>query len=88
MVWLASASPAARNESAKRRGEPSPEDLFGGIDFDEIFCGRGFGADFGVGWGGGMFERFFGRRAPARGEDIEVMLTIPLEKVATGGEAA
>jgi molecular chaperone DnaJ len=65
----------------------SPEDLFGGIDLDEIFRGRGFGADFGLGGGGGLFERFFGRRAPARGEDIEVTLTIPLEKVAMGGEA-
>jgi molecular chaperone DnaJ len=65
----------------------SPEDLFGGIDFGEIFGGRGFGLDFGFGEGGGLFERFFGRRGPARGEDIEVALTIPLEKVASGGEA-
>ena len=31
----------------------SPEDLFGGINFDEIFGGRGFGFDFGLGGGGG-----------------------------------
>lgn len=65
----------------------SAEDLFGGINFDEIFGGRGFGFDFGLGAGGGLFDRFFGRRGPAGGEDIEVVLTIPLEKVASGGEA-
>lgn len=63
----------------------SAEDLFGGINFDEIFGGSGF--EFGFGGGGGLFERFFGRRGAARGEDIEVTLTIPLEKVASGGEA-
>ncbi|MBI3849065.1 MAG: molecular chaperone DnaJ [Verrucomicrobia bacterium] len=66
----------------------SAEDLFGGINFEEIFGGRGFGFDFGMsGGGGGLFERFFGRGGPARGEDIEIILTIPLEKVASGGEA-
>jgi molecular chaperone DnaJ len=64
----------------------SPEDLFAGINFDEIFGGRRVGFDFGLGKGG-LFERLFGRRGPARGEDIEVTLTIPLEKVAKGGEA-
>jgi molecular chaperone DnaJ len=64
----------------------SPEDLFGGIDFDEIFRGSGLGVDFGIG-GGRLFERFFGRRGPKPGEDIEVELMIPLEKVVTGGEA-
>jgi len=65
----------------------SAEDLFGGINFEEIFGGRGFGLDFGLGGGGGLFGRFFGRRGMAGGEDIEVVLTIPLEKVASGGEA-
>jgi len=65
----------------------SPADLFGGINFEEIFGDRGFGFDLGLG-GGGLFERYFGqRRGPARGEDIEVALTLPLEKVASGGEA-
>jgi len=63
----------------------TPEDLFGGINFDEIFGGRGF--DFGFG-GGGFFDRFFRPRhtGPARGENIEVMVQIPLERVATGGK--
>ena len=64
----------------------SREDLFGGINFDEVFGGLGF--DFGFGLGGGLFDRFFGRRrGPARGENLEVDLAIPLEKVVTGGEA-
>ena len=65
----------------------SPEDLFGGLDFGELLRGRGAGLDFGLGGEGGLFERFFGRRGPARGADIEVTLTLPLEKVAAGGEA-
>jgi molecular chaperone DnaJ len=60
----------------------TPEDLFGGIDFESIF------GDLGFGLGGGLFERFFGgrRRGPARGADIEVELVVPLERIATGGE--
>ena len=51
-------------------------DLFGGINFDEIFGGRGF------------FNRFFRPRhtGPARGGNIEVVVQIPLERVATGGK--
>ncbi len=60
----------------------SPEDLFGGIDFEDIFAGFGF--DWG---GGGLFDRLFGRRAgPRRGRDVEVHVVVPLEKVVTGGE--
>lgn len=59
----------------------SPEDLFGGIDFDEILGGF-------AGGGGGLFERMFGRRArPTRGEDREIVLSVPLERVLHGGEA-
>lgn len=64
-----------------------PEDLFGGIDFNDLFGGLGF--DF----GGGLFERFFGgRRAhdraagPQRGENLEALLSVPLERVVYGGE--
>ncbi len=58
----------------------SPEDLFGGINFGDIF-GENFG------FGGGLFEHFFRRRTgPPRGEDIQVELTVPLTKVAQGGE--
>lgn len=60
----------------------SREDLFGGIDFDEIFGGMNFGL------GGGLFDSFFHRRprGPVRGANIEVELHIPLERVASGGE--
>ena len=65
----------------------TPEDLFGGIDFGDIFGDAGFGLDFGFG-GGGLFERLFGRRhaGPARGQDLQVELVLPLESIARGGE--
>lgn len=61
----------------------SPEDLFGGINFEDIFGGAGFDFDF----GGGLFDNFFHRRrrGPARGANVEVDLSIPLQRVATGG---
>lgn len=63
----------------------SQEDLFGGIDFGDIFGGLNF--DFGFG-GDSPLEGFFhrARRGPARGANIEVDLSIPLERVVTGGE--
>lgn len=61
----------------------SPEDLFGGIDFEDLFHGFDLGFDF----GGGLFDSFFGRRRrPVRGRNIEVDIQVPLEKVASGGE--
>lgn len=65
----------------------TPEDLFGGIDFGDIFGDAGFGLDFGFG-GGGLFDRLFGRRraGPARGQDLQVELVLPLESIARGGE--
>lgn len=62
----------------------SREDLFGGIDFEDLFGGLNF--DFGP--GGGLFNHFFRRRqaGPVRGANLEVELTIPLEKVVSGGE--
>lgn len=60
----------------------SPEDLFGGINFDDIFGGLGF--DFGR---PGAFDRLFRRRAaPRQGENLEVTVTVPLERILTGGE--
>ena len=60
----------------------STEDLFGGIDFGDIFGGLGF--EFGM---AGPFDRMFRRRrAPARGENIEVALAVPLERIFHGGE--
>jgi molecular chaperone DnaJ len=61
-----------------------PEDLFGGIDFEGLFGGLGF--DFGA---ESLFDRFFGRRRPTgppRGENLEVLLQVPLERVLRGGE--
>lgn len=61
-----------------------PEDLFGGIDFENLFGGLGFDL------GGDVFERFFGGRrrhaGPQRGANLEVLLRIPLERVLRGGE--
>lgn len=60
----------------------SPEDLFGGINFEDIFGGLGF--DF---VGAGPFDRFFRRRAaPRRGENIEMAIVVPLERILSGGE--
>jgi DnaJ-class molecular chaperone with C-terminal Zn finger domain len=62
----------------------SPEDLFSGINFEDIFGGF----DFGLG-GGGLFDRFFGGRrhaGAARGANVEVDLTVPLSRIVTGGE--
>lgn len=62
----------------------SREDLFSGINFDDIFGGAGFDL------GGGLFDMFFHRQhraGPRRGADIEVELVIPLERVAEGGDA-
>jgi molecular chaperone DnaJ len=60
----------------------SAEDLFGGINFGDIF------GDFGFDFGGGLFDRLFRhqRRGPQRGADIEVRLVVPLERVDRGGE--
>lgn len=60
----------------------SPEDLYSGINFGDIFGGLNF--DF----GGGIFDSFFGRsrRGPPRGANIELNLVVPLERVARGGE--
>ena len=58
----------------------SPEDLFGGINFEDIFGGLGF--DF-----GSPFGDFFRRRsARRRGENIEIEVAVPLERVLNGGE--
>lgn len=61
----------------------TPEDLFGGIDFGDIFGDMGFG--FG---GSSIFDRFFRPRqvGPTRGQDLEVRLEVPLERINTGGE--
>ena len=59
------------------------EDLWGGIDFTDIF-GSGAPAF------GSLFERLFGPAAagPPRGEDVHLDLVISLEKVLAGGTPA
>jgi len=60
------------------------EDLFGGINFEDIFRGAGFNFDP----GGGLFEQFFHRRrhGPGRGANMEIELSIPLQRVVGGGQ--
>ncbi len=66
----------------------SQEDLFGGIDFDELFGGHDFGFNFGL--GGGLFDQLFRRKRkpaePAHGANLEIRLELPLERIASGGE--
>jgi molecular chaperone DnaJ len=63
----------------------SSEDLFSGIDFGDLFRDFGFGLDLG---GESLFDRFFRRRraGPARGADLELLLSVPLERIHRGGE--
>jgi molecular chaperone DnaJ len=65
----------------------SPEDIFRGVDFSDIFKDTGFG------FGGfdNIFNVFFGRRrdsriGPRKGADLRYDLEITLEDVATGLE--
>lgn len=64
----------------------SAEDIFRGVDFDEIF------RDMGFGFGGfdSIFDMFFGggrrTRGPARGEDLRYDLEISLEQAYSGLE--
>ncbi len=57
----------------------APEDIFRGVDFEEIFRDLGFGFGFDI------FDQFFGRRgwrAPQRGYDLQYDLEISLEDAA------
>ena len=66
----------------------SEEDLFGGINFDEIFRGAGFDIGSFGGLGGGLFDGFFGRKQQYgnRGADIVVEATGSPEGFATARE--
>lgn len=62
----------------------TPEDLFSGIDFSDLFGGL----DLGFG-GESIFERFFRPRrpqGPRQGDHLEAVIAVPLERVLTGGE--
>ncbi|MCL4243922.1 MAG: DnaJ domain-containing protein, partial [Candidatus Dadabacteria bacterium] len=58
----------------------SAEDLFSNMGFGDIF-GRGTGSIFDDIFGFGR-----GRRGPARGQNVEVELVVPLKRILTGGE--
>lgn len=65
-------------------GGVTPEDLFSGIDFSDLFGGL----DLGFG-GESIFERFFRPRrpqGPRQGAHLETVIAVPLERVLTGGE--
>lgn len=63
----------------------SAEDLFGGIDFGDIFGDMGFGFNFG---GDNIFDQFHHHRSrgPAKGRDIEVLARVTLDAINTGSE--
>ncbi len=68
----------------------SYEDLFSGINFEDIFgdLGKNFGFGFDFGSGDGLFNSFYkhGQRGPAKGEDIQLRLQVPLERIYHGGK--
>lgn len=60
----------------------SPEDLFGGLHFEDLFADMGFDPG-----GFGVFDRLFRRSTgPRRGSDVRVTLHVPLAKIVSGGE--
>ncbi len=65
----------------------SQEDIFRGVDFEDILRDFGVGG-FGGGRGGGIFDMFFGgggsREGPRRGSDILYELAIEFEEAAAG----
>lgn len=75
-------------------GRYSQEDIFRGVDFEDLLRGFGFGGGGGGFGGGSIFDMFFGgggrggRRGPARGRDLRYDLTMTLEEVATGLETS
>ncbi len=64
----------------------SQEDLFRGVNFEDLLRGFGFGG--GGGGGDSIFDMFFGgrRRGPGRGRDLRYDLNITLEQAASGRE--
>lgn len=62
----------------------STEDIFRGVNFDDIFRDLGFGSAGGF---GSIFDTFFGggrRRGPPRGEDLRYDLEISLDQAYSG----
>src|SRR5512137_118051 len=64
-------------------GQYTQEDLFRGVNFEDLLRGFGFGG------GDSIFDMFFGggrRRGSARGRDLRYDLNITLEQAASGLE--
>ena len=66
------------------------EDIFRGVDFGSLFREFGLG-DFGFGFGGSIFDSFFGTTRTAtrerrRGTDLRYDLEVTLEEVAFGAD--
>ena len=61
----------------------TPEDLFGGLHFDDFFGDMGFNFA-----GSSIFDRMFGRRStrPIQGQDLRVRIEVPLEIIDSGGK--
>lgn len=64
----------------------SAEDLFSNIDFGDIFGNSGFGFNLGGDLFGDLFGRHQYRSGPARGQDLETQIVLPLEVINNGGE--
>jgi molecular chaperone DnaJ len=69
----------------------SQEDLFRGVNFEDLLRGFGFGGGGGRGGGESIFDMFFGgggrSRGPARGRDLRYDVQITLEQAAAGLES-
>ncbi|MFH1448233.1 MAG: molecular chaperone DnaJ [Candidatus Micrarchaeota archaeon] len=65
----------------------SQEDIFRSVNFEDIFREFGFGS--GGGFGGGLFDMFFGGMGESRrNNDLRVDIEVTLEKAAKGSEEA
>jgi molecular chaperone DnaJ len=69
----------------------SQEDLFRGVNFEDLLRGFGFGGGGGRGGGESIFDMFFGgggrSHGPARGRDLRYDIQITLEQAAAGLES-
>ena len=69
----------------------SQEDLFRGVNFEDLLRGFGFGGGGPRGGGESIFDMFFGgggrSRGPARGRDLRYDINITLEQAASGLES-
>lgn len=67
----------------------SSEDIFRGVDFEDILRGFGFGGGQGQGGFGNIFDMFFGGgrgHGPTRGRDLQATADVTLEEAYAGLE--